>query len=133
MRTNITLTNDYVIRFEFVCSYYNLFCIDDFFTKCAELNIPARRIVAGHIHPRGGYVRAFEKYAQEDGPRYPRSRHLLSATILHDSVTPEFSSDGPQPFAAARYCPDLNPDVKLLHFDENVLNYLYEFQTEKEI
>ncbi len=107
--------------------------IDDFFVKCAELNITARRIVAGHIHPRGGYVRAFEKYVQEGGPRYPRSRHLLSATILHDSVTPEFSSDGPQPFAAARYCPDLNPDVKLLHFDENVLNYLYEFQSEKEI
>lgn len=107
--------------------------IDDFFAKCTELNIPAKRIIAGHIHPRGGYVRAFEKYTQEDGPRYPRSRHLLSVTILHDSVTPEFSSDGPQPIAAARYCPDQNPDVKLLHFEENVLNYLYKFQSGKEI
>lgn len=101
--------------------------IDEFFAKCAELNIPAKRIVAGHIHPAGGYVSAFEKYVSEDGPRYPRSRYLQSATILHCSVTPELSADEAQPFAAALYQPDHNPDVKLLHFDKNVLEYIYHF------
>ena len=99
--------------------------IDDFFAKCAELNITAKRIVVGHIHPDGGHVSAFEKYVMEDGPRYPRSRYLESATILHCSVIPELSSEEAQPFAAALYQANRAPDVKLLHFDKNVLEFYY--------
>ena len=103
--------------------------IEEFFTKCNAIGIPAKRLLVGHIHPSGGGVTAFEQYTKIDGPRYPRSRFLQEATVLHSSVFTGMANDGLQPLGVARYRPGEKPELFHLHFSDEVTQRFYVQET----